>query len=42
MIQDGSFAYMNQYGRMHSVWILIIPGVDGSLFPEKFTVNDYK
>ena len=49
MIQDGSFAYMNQYGRMHSVGNLgdfdfTTSGVDGSLqfFPEKFTINDYQ
>ena len=49
MIQDGSFAYMNQYGRMHSVGNLgdfdfTTSGIDGSLqfFPEKFTINDYQ
>jgi len=49
MIQDGSFAYMNQYGRMHSVdnlgdFDFTTSGIDGSLqfFPEKFTINDYQ
>ncbi|MAG49890.1 hypothetical protein CMO86_09670, partial [Candidatus Woesearchaeota archaeon] len=49
MVQDGTFAYMNQYGRNDTVgelgsYDMTISGVNGSLqfFPNDFTVNDYQ
>jgi len=49
MIQDGRFAYFNQYGRMYSQDELAdfdfkISGTQGSLqfFPRKFAINDYQ
>ena len=49
MIQDGRFAYFNNYGRMYSVGELgsfdfKISGTQGSLqfFPNNFAINDYQ
>ena len=49
MVQDGNFAYMNQYGRNDTVgelgsYDMTISGVNGSLqfFPNDFAFNDYQ
>ena len=49
MVQDGTFAYMNQYGRNDTVgelgsYDMTISGVNGSLqfFPNDFAFNDYQ
>ena len=49
MVQDGAFAYMNQYGRCDTVgelgfFDMIISGVNGSLqfYPNNFAFNDYQ
>ena len=49
MLQDGTFAYINQYGRTDTVgelgsFDMTISGVNGSLqfFPNDFAFNDYQ
>ena len=49
MLQDGTFAYINQYGRTDTVgelgsYDMTISGVNGSLqfFPNDFAFNDYQ
>ena len=49
LVHDGTFAYINQYGRTETVYDLgsfdfTISGSDGQLlfYPTRFTVNDYQ
>ena len=49
LVHDGTFAYINQYGRTETVYDLgsfdfIISGSDGELtfYPTKYTINDYQ
>ena len=49
LVHDGTFAYINQYGRTETVYDLgsfdfIISGSNGELtfYPTKYTVNDYQ
>ena len=49
LVHDGTFAYINQYGRTETVYDLgsfdfIVSGTDGELtfYPTKYTINDYQ